>query len=107
MDTVENKGGKCTCGEKCCGSIGSAWCPGGFHSGWPSVILRVVLALIILSVVFIAGVKLGEFKVALEGYVGGGRGYHMMGGGRCYYMGSGMMRNSAPLQATIPTPSAK
>lgn len=99
------------CGEKCCGSM---WCPCGSHFGWVSVVLRIVLALIILAIVFLAGVKLGEFKSSFEGYSGRNHGIRMMGtqyygGANGYYGGSGMMRNFAPspTPATGTAPSAK
>ena len=82
------------------------WRFGGHH------LLRALLALIILSVVFAMGVKLGELKgmFGSEGFYGqngmrGGRSLMMRGypGGDYFPAGGGMMNwgtNNAPQQAT-------
>lgn len=118
---MENKNGNgkqsdmCSCG--CCGGgsgwmgHGGMWHGGHRHGVW--FIVRLILLIILLSIVFGAGVKLGELRAAFGGY--GWSGYGMMGSpyyydntGQGYYMGPGMMRlyGGVP-QATGTTPTGR
>jgi hypothetical protein len=79
-DTWQGHGGMCTCG----------FCGG--HGRWHGFfLLRVLITIIIILLIFMAGVRFGELKA----YVGGFHNGPMMEGGYRYY-------NSQPMMGTAP-----
>ncbi len=100
----DDKNGSCA-GHEAVGGMGSCGGHGGCCHGWGhKSLLRVVLAALVLSFVFCAGVKFGEMKALYGGwgYERGGYGYPVMMNGGLNY-GYGMMRG---LTETVPPSQA-
>lgn len=105
-------GGECEGCEMGCGGHGMGCqrmygmgCRGHHH------LLRWILGIAILAIVFVGGIKLGEFKERMTGgSYGSERGYNMMQRGynnapEVYYYRTGMMQGLGgnPAQQQVPT----
>lgn len=71
----------------------------GMHCGGRHHLLRWILGIVILVLVFVGGIKLGEFKEAVRG---GGYGYRMMDRGYNAMPGYGMMQWRNDIDANAP-----
>lgn len=103
-------------GCECIGYPGHHWMCGGMES-WHKgkfMLLRCILGMIILLMVFLVGLKVGEFKGSIEGgSFGTFHGHRMMWRGYddynypdqyCYPV-PGMMRSATPSTTASPVPS--